>query len=114
MLAIDPEIPLGTQPGNYFSSSTELTVSQESTLKSYCTNGISDHALASTSISKMLVLISMLFKGQKISAQEKSALKVLALKEDPLIISALQAYEVDNDLFELAETLHEIVKMTPG
>ncbi len=68
---------------------------------------VEDPVAASTQIGKLLVVLSLLHKGQQIDQNQKSQLKVMAIHEDPALLGALEAFEVDNDLFELADTLRE-------
>jgi hypothetical protein len=96
MAAIDPLIPFGPQPGTSFSES----------------NTTPDQAVSMTSVAKLLLLISMLHKGNRLTSQEKDSLKLLALQSNANMVSALECYEVDKDLYELSDTLRSIVGMS--
>eukprot|EP01127_Copromyxa_protea_P013859 TRINITY_DN376_c0_g1_i1.p1 TRINITY_DN376_c0_g1~~TRINITY_DN376_c0_g1_i1.p1 ORF type:complete len:888 (+),score=171.53 TRINITY_DN376_c0_g1_i1:42-2666(+) len=63
-----------------------------------------------TSTTKLLLLIALLSKKGLISTEEKGKLKDLTLAKDELINSALEVFEIDQDLNELADTLRRICK----
>jgi len=65
----------------------------------------------SSSLSKMLLLISKIFKEGYISHNEKRIIKKGALEHNKLIESALECYEVDFDISECSDTLKKIIKL---
>jgi hypothetical protein len=64
-------------------------------------------------MAKLLLLVSMLFKAQRITAQEKSALKDLVIQDHESLVCALEAFETEKDFDELEDTLHRICQSTP-
>jgi len=62
---------------------------------------------------KLLFLISVLWKGKKISMEQKTKLKMLMFDNNPCLLAALEYFEVENDLDELAETFGSICACTP-
>jgi hypothetical protein len=63
-------------------------------------------------MAKLLLLVSMLFKAQRITAQEKSALKDLIIQDHEALVCALEAFETEKDFDELEDTLHRICQST--
>ena len=63
-------------------------------------------------MAKLLLLVSMLFKAQRITAQEKSALKDLIIQDHDSLVCALEAFETEKDFDELEDTLHRICRST--
>jgi hypothetical protein len=63
-------------------------------------------------VTGLLVLVSMLFKSNRISAKEKSTLKDLIIAENYNVLCAYEVFQVDNDLDELADTLRRIVNLS--
>jgi len=61
---------------------------------------------------KLLLLIALCYKKQYITVDEKSKLKDLALSHHELPNSALEVFEVDQDLEELADTFRRICKFS--
>jgi hypothetical protein len=63
-----------------------------------------------TPTTKLLLLIALLSKKGMITDVEKGCLKDLTLSKDELVCSALEVFEIDQDLTELADTLRRICK----
>lgn len=63
-----------------------------------------------TSTTKLLLLIALLSKKGLISGDEKGVLKDLTLSKNELVLSALEVFEIDQDLNELADTLRRVCK----
>jgi hypothetical protein len=64
-----------------------------------------------TPVAKLLLLVSMLHKGGRLSDSEKSQLKNLIINGDKALICALEVFEVEKDLEELGDTLRRIAKI---
>eukprot|EP01124_Arcella_intermedia_P019949 TRINITY_DN2731_c2_g1_i1.p1 TRINITY_DN2731_c2_g1~~TRINITY_DN2731_c2_g1_i1.p1 ORF type:complete len:192 (-),score=58.48 TRINITY_DN2731_c2_g1_i1:52-627(-) len=62
-------------------------------------------------ITKLLLLLSLTFKQGKISTADKDTLKPLILQSNQLILSALEVFEIDQDLEEFIDTLKRICKI---
>eukprot|EP00026_Physarum_polycephalum_P000150 Phypoly_transcript_00150.p1 GENE.Phypoly_transcript_00150~~Phypoly_transcript_00150.p1 ORF type:complete len:1663 (-),score=347.22 Phypoly_transcript_00150:165-5153(-) len=58
---------------------------------------------------RLLVLISLLNKGRSVGLDSRNALKDLALQGHPLLVAALECYEVDGDLDEFADTAERLL-----
>jgi len=56
-------------------------------------------------VAKLLLLVSMLFKGNKLTEQHRATLKQLIFQNNPSILCALEVFEIDQDFDELADTL---------
>lgn len=63
--------------------------------------------------SKALLLFNLLTKGAFLTSQEKGSLKDLLISGNATINHAVECFEIDNDLTELADTL-KIVLKSPG
>jgi hypothetical protein len=82
----------GSQPGSSYSSQETQT------------SEITDP------VSKLLLLINLLFKRNLVDASEKGRLKDLALAGNALLISALEVFETDKDFDEFADTAKRVVR----
>jgi len=60
---------------------------------------------------KLLLLIALCYKKNDISDSEKGNLKDLVISGNPLVFSALDVFEIDQDLEELVDTLKRICKL---
>lgn len=60
-------------------------------------------------VSKLLLLIARMMKDQLITKEERAVLKDMVLTKNPMALSALEVFEVDNDYDELADTFKRIV-----
>jgi ankyrin repeat protein len=58
---------------------------------------------------RLLVLVSLLNKGRTISMDAKNQLKDLVLQGHPLLVAALECYEVDGDLEEFGDTAERLL-----
>lgn len=63
-------------------------------------------------VAKLLLLISMLHKGGRISDVQKDQIKDLVINGDKSVICALEVFEVERDFDELTDTLQRILKCT--
>eukprot|EP01094_Clydonella_sp_ATCC50884_P018403 TRINITY_DN33_c0_g1_i1.p1 TRINITY_DN33_c0_g1~~TRINITY_DN33_c0_g1_i1.p1 ORF type:complete len:1290 (-),score=370.68 TRINITY_DN33_c0_g1_i1:92-3961(-) len=61
-------------------------------------------------VSKLLLLISKMAKEGLITHDERSKLKDMVLEKHPMVLSALEVFEVDNDFDELADTFKRICR----
>ena len=61
-------------------------------------------------VSKLLLLVSKLFRDNLITENEKSELKKLIIRRNSNIMSALEVFEVERDFQELADSLKRILK----
>lgn len=59
---------------------------------------------------KLLLLIALCSKQGSISMDEKGKLKDLVISGSPVLLSALEVFEIDQDLEELVDTLRRICK----
>lgn len=59
----------------------------------------------------MLLLISMLFKGSYITAEQRALIKTKVIQSDPNTFCALEVFELDQDFTELADTLIRIISL---
>jgi len=66
---------------------------------------------AQTPITKLLLLIALTYKQGHISNDEKGKLKDLSLSSNHLVLSALEVFEIDQDLPELVDTLKRICRI---
>lgn len=65
-----------------------------------------------TTVGKLLLHISQLFKSGVFDTTQRDILKTLTLKEEKQIIATLKAFEVDNDFNEYVDTLKLIARCT--
>jgi hypothetical protein len=70
-----------------------------------------DNAAPKTSGAKLLLLLSLLAKGGKISPADRGTLKDKAIRGDENLLCALEVFEIDKDFDELADTLNIIAKL---
>jgi len=63
-------------------------------------------------ITKLLLLVSLAFKKGSISVEEKGKLKDHIITNNPLLLSALEVFEIDQDFEELIDTLKRVCKFT--
>tara|TARA_R110002050_G_scaffold263380_1_gene403948 strand:+ start:197 stop:436 length:240 start_codon:yes stop_codon:yes gene_type:complete len=70
-----------------------------------------DREAPKTPLAKLLLLVSMLHKGGKISATERNALKSLIVANDENLLCALEVFELEKDFDELADTFRHIVSI---
>jgi len=59
-------------------------------------------------VAKLLLLVSMLYKGGKINDNEKNRIKDLVINGDKAVICALEVFEVEKDFDELADTFRRL------
>jgi hypothetical protein len=63
-------------------------------------------------MAKLLLLVSMLFKAQRITPQEKSALKDLVIRDHESLATALEVFETEKDFDELEDTFRRVCQST--
>jgi len=63
-----------------------------------------------TVTTKLLLLVALVFKKSLITSEEKGKLKDLVLSNNQLVFSALEVFEIDQDLDELTDTFRRICK----
>jgi hypothetical protein len=69
---------------------------------------------AVTKLSKLLLLLNILYKANRLREEQKSALKDLALKRDPLMFYALEAFEVRTQPERHHNKFSAIIHRKPG
>lgn len=62
--------------------------------------------------SRALLLVALFAKQGKLSASEKALLKDRVLRNDALVVAALEVFDVDQDLEELCDTLRRIAALS--
>jgi len=105
---VPPSPSLGPQPGTSFIHQTtpgKFFPPQE-------TGQSQQEKKTEGSYTRLLLLISLLYKQGKIIDEEKSRLKDLTLEKNDMLYSALEVLEIDQDIEEFTDTCRRIVKCT--
>jgi len=71
-----------------------------------------DNVAPKTPYAKLLLLVSMLFKGGKVTAHERTALKNLIISNDENVLCALEVFEMERDWDDLADSFRQITQLS--
>jgi hypothetical protein len=113
------EFDLGLPPATGFNDATERNALREKVLgnSSFCRvcahqfAAMSSDDTAQSAVSKMFLLVSSLYRDERISKNERDALKELILTQDRRIRGIYECFEIDHDIDELLENVHILAQL---